>query len=413
MKQILWIAIILAAALLIGSSAFATQQHLPQLPELTAAIDNDDSGSLPLQPAVTYEPGLEDALPAPTVEIVEEPEQGESESDNVPQEDRTAASTVVTPALVEQDQVLEEIVAPLSVIEVTEEVEAKKLPATPFSLRSPRDYNLLTKITVKNTGDTRSTGIRLQVPLLSGSSLYQGQAGDTFSIEPSEIQTQQGIRIGVFALGDLEPGAQIILELRYNVATSVIQFFDDYVPVKTGNLPTVYLQPDKKIQSNNRQITSLSARLTNGLDSDWEKAKAITHWVSQNIIYDASAANRNGGALQALQTGRGVCEDYATLSAALARAAGIPARVAYGYADSGRRWPPVGAFSLSGFRHAWVEYYLDGYGWVPAEPTRSRTKLYFGTLPHSGYIVQNYNDISLRGNFRGGKLAISWTDSLE
>jgi transglutaminase-like putative cysteine protease len=293
-------------------------------------------------------------------------------------------------------------------------VEEKITPVKPFRLGAAREYKFVTKITVKNNGDDTSTGVRLEIPLLTASSLYQVQSGERFSLNPVEIKNVQGTRVGVFNFEDLAPGAEAVLELRYQVRTSVIEFFGDFVPETSGSKPTQYLNATKGIESDSTQIVNLAAQVTGDKLTDWDKATEITRWVAANISYDGAAANRNSGALAALQSKKGVCEDYAALAVALARATGIPARIAYGYTDNGSNWPASGSFALRGFRHAWVEYYLEGRGWVPAEPTRSTsTKLYFGTFPHNRYIVQNYNDISLKGNYRGGKLAISWADSLE
>lgn len=290
---------------------------------------------------------------------------------------------------------------------------AAPAPTSPYQLGQARDYVLLTRIEVKNTGDSDATGIRLQIPMLAASSLYQVQNGESFNVQPQETRVLQGARIGVFALKDLAPGEETVLELRYNLRVSNIKFNPEYEAVATGNIPLIYTNPSEGVESDNADIVALSRKLTENATSDWEKAEAITRWVAANITYDSNAANRNSGALQALQTRIGVCEDYAALAAALARAAGIPARIAYGFTDNGTKWPESGTFSLNGFRHAWVEYYLDGYGWVPAEPTRSSSKLYMGSLPHNRYIVQNYNDISLKGSYKGGKLSISWSESLE
>lgn len=137
----------------------------------------------------------------------------------------------------------------------------------------------------------------------------------------------------MFALGDLGPGAETVIEIRTVVRTTNPEFFADYLPAD-GEVSSGWLSAGKGIESDHSQIISLAAQITGNLGSDWEKAKAITRWVAANIRYDDSAANRNRGALQALQSRTGVCEDYAALSAALARAVGVPARVVFGYSDN-------------------------------------------------------------------------------
>ncbi len=69
---------------------------------------------------------------------------------------------------------------------------------------------------------------------------------------------------------------------------------------------------------------------------------------------------------------KGYCDYYASAMVVLARAAGLPARLAVGYA--------TGTYNLSSGRfivtqaeaHSWAEIYFPGIGWVPFEPTAGR-----------------------------------------
>lgn len=68
---------------------------------------------------------------------------------------------------------------------------------------------------------------------------------------------------------------------------------------------------------------------------------------------------------------RGYCEQFAGAYAAMARAVGLPSRVAVGYTtgDLG----PDGVYSVRGYHgHAWPEVYIAGFGWVSFEPTPGR-----------------------------------------
>jgi len=60
------------------------------------------------------------------------------------------------------------------------------------------------------------------------------------------------------------------------------------------------------------------------------------------------------GALRTLADRRGDCTEFAYLATALARAAGIPARVVSGYRYAGL------AVLLPNDRHDWAEFYLGG-----------------------------------------------------
>ena len=83
-----------------------------------------------------------------------------------------------------------------------------------------------------------------------------------------------------------------------------------------------------------------------------------------------------------LSEGRGYCVHFATTGALLLRMLGVPARYAAGYAarldGQGR------ADVLDSNAHAWVEIYLDGYGWHPVEMTPGAAGLLGDALPVGG-----------------------------
>jgi transglutaminase-like putative cysteine protease len=71
----------------------------------------------------------------------------------------------------------------------------------------------------------------------------------------------------------------------------------------------------------------------------------------------------------------GYCDYYATAMVVMARAAGLPARMAIGYA-TGQWHPMTGYFVVSEAEaHSWPEIYFPGHGWIAFEPTASLTPL--------------------------------------
>ena len=72
-----------------------------------------------------------------------------------------------------------------------------------------------------------------------------------------------------------------------------------------------------------------------------------------------------------LTEGRGFCVHFATAGTMLLRMQGVPARYVNGYVAevNGQGWGTV----LDSGAHAWVEIYLDGYGWYPVEMTPGYT----------------------------------------
>ncbi len=67
-----------------------------------------------------------------------------------------------------------------------------------------------------------------------------------------------------------------------------------------------------------------------------------------------------------LESGRGVCQDYAHVMIAIARSWGVPSRYVSGYVHvTGRK----GEQAPQTATHAWVECRLPGLGWIGFDPT--------------------------------------------
>jgi transglutaminase-like putative cysteine protease len=69
---------------------------------------------------------------------------------------------------------------------------------------------------------------------------------------------------------------------------------------------------------------------------------------------------------------RGYCDYYATTMAVLARAAGLPARVVFGYIGGTYDAENDVYVVTEDQAHSWVEIYFPGYGWIEFEPTAGR-----------------------------------------
>ena len=104
-----------------------------------------------------------------------------------------------------------------------------------------------------------------------------------------------------------------------------------------------------------------------------------------------------------LETGRGVCQDYAHVMIAVARTWGIPARYVSGYLhDESAAGGGSGAGEAGGgtTSHAWVECRLPGPGWTGFDPTNA-------TLADERHVRvavgRDYQDVSpTRGVLLGG-----------
>jgi len=72
---------------------------------------------------------------------------------------------------------------------------------------------------------------------------------------------------------------------------------------------------------------------------------------------------------------KGYCDYYATAMVVLSRAAGIPARLAIGYASGTYDAERARYIVTAADAHSWPEIYFPGYGWIGFEPTAGQPVL--------------------------------------
>lgn len=168
----------------------------------------------------------------------------------------------------------------------------------------------------------------------------------------------------------------------------------------------LYLEEQTRVESDNKDILKKAEEITKAKSSDYSKARDIFEYVNTQIEYVEDPQYANRGAISALETHKGVCEEFATLYVALCRAVEIPARVIEGYKIETNKIknPDTGELEneYNIINHAWAEIYLEEYGWIPVEPTIIYTvggerKPYFnafGNISEPNYIalgVYNYD----------------------
>ena len=89
----------------------------------------------------------------------------------------------------------------------------------------------------------------------------------------------------------------------------------------------------------------------------------LTVGISRDFQYRPLTTTVSTAVDEVLRLGSGVCQDFAHLFIAVARAMGVPARYVSGYVYSGGGLPSVGA------SHAWAEAWLPGRGWQGYDAT--------------------------------------------
>ncbi len=106
--------------------------------------------------------------------------------------------------------------------------------------------------------------------------------------------------------------------------------------------------------------------LTHSVNAAHDPAAAaigLMNAVHQSIKYEKGATTVKTTAAEALEIGKGVCQDYAHVMIAAARSARLPARYVSGYLFS-----PDAPEMAS---HAWVDLFVEGIGWLSLDPTHN------------------------------------------
>lgn len=141
-----------------------------------------------------------------------------------------------------------------------------------------------------------------------------------------------------------------IVDTRYAV------LFKETLEVQLENDLLPFLYPNQFVDFNagSRCVEKASQTVADAAD-DLEAVAAIYHYVVENTVYDQQKADTvPSGYLpdvdETLESGTGICFDFASLTAAMLRSQNIPARLEIGY--SGQVY------------HAWISVYTAETGWI-------------------------------------------------
>jgi len=182
-------------------------------------------------------------------------------------------------------------------------------------------------------------------------------------------------RVATWQGGDVPDGAEIRHGFKVLPRRMEYELPPDLpVPASYPASVAVHLRPEKEIQVDAPEIAALLGRI--GADRGPVRARL-------RRIYEATAAltprpfKGTTDALTALRLGEASCNGKSRLFVALARAAGIPARLVGGLIMDGRSKKTS---------HQWVEAYVAGH-WVPSCPTNR----HFLALPEN-YLTLYHGD---------------------
>jgi len=173
-----------------------------------------------------------------------------------------------------------------------------------------------------------------------------------------------------------------MLYIRWNAdaatRNATFSFDVERMEIVRGDLPTTEAQWDPRdyamyleatrLGPIDGEVKALSDSIVKGETTIIGKAKAIYDWMCENTYRNPETRGcGEGDVCLLLKDPGGKCGDLSSLFVALLRSAGVPAREVFGI-----RQGKTEQQDITTWQHCWTEFYVPGYGWVPADPADVR-----------------------------------------
>jgi transglutaminase-like putative cysteine protease len=190
----------------------------------------------------------------------------------------------------------------------------------------------------------------------------------------------------------MKPGDSVPISLEFEVAVNALAYD---LSICSGEMIQGFTGPEEFLETNASDIQSLAAQLSQNTGTICDIEQNIYTNVIDRMEYGGYVAY-NAGALSALNKGSGDCTDYADLTIALSRAAGIPARFLEGITYS-----KDGFYEEAQTKHDWLEVYLPGAGWVPMDPTwgEGQPAQYYASMTPDHIIITKGRNLETLNNY--------------
>lgn len=152
------------------------------------------------------------------------------------------------------------------------------------------------------------------------------------------------------------PGSYTLSAYENIGADQYAALFCEILEIDLENEFLPFLYPNQYVNfSDENKCVQLAISFYEDGKSDLDLLTEVYEYVTTHVTYDnEKAATVAAGYLpdvdETLETGTGICFDYAALSAAMLRTLGIPCKLQIGYSNT--------------IKHAWIDVYIRGQGWV-------------------------------------------------
>ncbi len=198
-----------------------------------------------------------------------------------------------------------------------------------------------------------------------------------FSEEPyktEELTDRRGNRVKkVYWIRPYDPiKATIQLQVYNRTRLEPLQT-DAPFPVQLNRLPAEpksYLAASRQVPADDHQMTRLAELLTARAETQFDAVQKILTYIVDHVSYVLRPVRYD--AMYSMETGRGNCQNYSHLAAALMRAVNIPVRIVNGVTLKEKYSMKIRGgmitMRMGQGRHSWIEVFFPDLGWIPFDP---------------------------------------------
>lgn len=367
----------ICAAVLLCSCAKAEENAVASLTAVTSLTSETVSvtETASISVAGADETGISAEKSETDTSPVTESEETESETETSPETEISSEAAETSSPETETEQSSEVITETeyselLSTSEVTESpaVTVSSSSATSAQTEAPKAEVVVPKI--KTGSFTGAKTVSNDIACADITSADMGVIKVTYSGECGKVKVRITKGEAVYDY-DLDPGGTVFplqsgsgtynIKVLENVSgkTYAVALDEDFsADIKSEFSP--YLVPSQYINySQSDDCVYKAAELCAGKSGTVEKAAAMFGYITSNVKYDKElAASVKSGYVpnpdKTLESGKGICFDYASLFASMCRSQNIPAKLVMGYVRGN-------------VYHSWNEIYTEESGWVTVD----------------------------------------------
>jgi len=225
------------------------------------------------------------------------------------------------------------------------------------NLKEKRIYTVTYSVDIKVLDATRPNILYLWIPKPITSPSQRNVSLVSRTAEPF-VENHRGVSL--FKLDNLGAGSNQTINLSYRVEVYAVETGIRPLSLRreTTALSAAHTQNTALIPAGSQKIKTLVNSIARNEQNPYTKAKAIYDWILANMHISPTPLSFDN-IEDALDKRQSDSCSAALLYTAMMRAANIPCI------------PIAGVFvdrSGQTFRHYWAEFWIDGFGWVPADP---------------------------------------------